>query len=76
MFDPKSKTGEREAMWDDPQELKVYPKSMSLDFANDIVKHFSSDAIRWVYRLKTHRDGTVDLSNPEDINFDEVIAHE
>lgn len=48
------------------------------EFCFEIIKHFSSPAIRWTHRRNSYINGTVDLSSPDDVdigfNLDEVYS--
>jgi hypothetical protein len=48
------------------------------NFANEVVKHFSSKAVHWLWRLESYKQDRVDLTNPNELDIgltlDEVLA--
>jgi len=47
-------------------------------FVKEIVEHFSSKAVRWLWRLESYKNDRVDLANPNELDIgltlDEVLA--
>jgi len=47
-------------------------------FANELIKHFSSDAVRWLHRLESYKRGDMDFANPNEvdlsINLEKVLT--